>query len=51
MFSNKAGENFLKRESPTLNTKSTVEDCLFGAVQLIKNADKYRYSGYSIAVQ
>ena len=37
--------------NPTLdNFDPTLEDCLFGAVKLTKNADfdKYKYSGYDI---
>ena len=34
----------------SFSTYPTLENCLFGAVSLIKNADidKYKYSGYSI---
>ena len=33
-----------------LNTDFTLKNCLFGSVQVTKNADiyKYKYSGYSI---
>ena len=36
--------------SRDLNTDFTLGDCLFGAVELTKNAgpDKYKYSGYGI---
>ena len=36
--------------SRDLNTRLTLDDCLFGAVKLAKNvdSDKYKYSGYGI---
>ena len=31
-----------------LNTDFTLGNCLFGAIKLMKNEDKYKYSGYGI---
>ena len=40
----------LDRWSQDLNAKSTLKDCLFGTVEITKNAypNKYSYSGYGI---
>ena len=39
-----------KLASKTINSNVTLENCLFGAVKLTKNADidRYKYSGYGI---